>query len=431
MASTPTISQDKNTVAFIAPLTHTSPSLGESVRQQAKASLAEMSLPTRKVEEWKYTPLRTVKKRVYQNYASHNAIDITPFLIEGIDVDFLVFVNGQYQAELSSIRLNGDTVYISDLGSLSAAGKVAFEANFGSVANVDSDIFAALNSAHAEQGVMIHIPRGQVAKAPIHILHITDANGDALGMQHRNLVVIGEQAEAKIIETTHTLGSGHTFRNAMTEIIIGDNAGGEYIKIQRESDQAFQVDRTEVKQGRDSRFSIFTFTFSGELMRNNLRMRLMGENIESHLMGLYLLDGNQHVDNATMVDHALPHGMSNELYKGIMDEQSTGVFSGRIHVYEDAQKTNAYQTNRNIVLTETANVSTKPQLEIYADDVKCSHGATTGRLDESSMFYLMARGIKEVDARKMLVHAFAMEVADNISIEPVKEHIAQLIESRY
>ncbi|MFK7921191.1 MAG: Fe-S cluster assembly protein SufD [Bacteroidia bacterium] len=427
----PTLSQDKKTVAFIAPFTHSTPSLGGSVRQQAKEKLAGLSLPNRKVEEWKYTPLRLVQKRKYTNYASQNAIDIKPYLIEGVEADLLVFVNGQYQAQLSSISLNEGSLYVSDLESLSDAGAEAFEANFGTVADNYSDIFAALNTSHAEAGVLVHVPKGKIAKAPIHIIHISDANGTALGMQHRNLVIVGEQADAKIIETTHTLGEGRTFRNAMTEIIIGDNAGMEYIKIQRESDEAFQVDRTEVKQGRDSRFSIFTFTFSGELMRNNLRMRLMGENIESHLMGLYLLDGTQHVDNATMVDHAMPNGMSNELYKGIMDEKSTGVFSGRIHVYEDAQKTNAYQTNRNIVLTETANVSTMPQLEIYADDVKCSHGATTGSLDESAMFYMRARGIKETDARKMLVHAFAMEVADHVSIDAVKDHLANLIDSRY
>ncbi|MEL6843775.1 MAG: Fe-S cluster assembly protein SufD, partial [Bacteroidota bacterium] len=345
--------------------------------------------------------------------------------------DLLVFVNGQYQSDLSSISLNADVLYVSDLQNLSGAGIEAFEANFGSVSNGQEGIFAALNTAYAQEGVLVHVPKGKVAKAPIHILHLSEANGEALGMQHRNLVVVGESAEAKIVETTHTLGQGPTFRNAFTEIIVGDNAGLEYVKIQRESDEAFQVDRTEVSQGRDSRFSIFTFTFSGELMRNNLRIRLLGEHLESHLMGLYLLDGQQHVDNHTTVDHAKPNGFSNELYKGIMDEQSTGVFRGRIHVYEDAQKTNAYQTNRNIILSETANVNTKPQLEIYADDVKCSHGATTGRLDESAMFYMKARGIKEIEARKMLVKAYSMEVVENVSIEPVQELLSQLIDTRY
>lgn len=420
-------------MAFITPFiaSENGQTRGKVVRTEAQSALEQLQFPGRKTEDWKYTPLRALEKRQLQRYQVPGIDSIDAYLIPELEADVLVFVNGQYQANLSRLSLNEGVLTVSTLRNLSGAELEAFEAHFGSVIPVDTDVFTAMNSAYAHEGVFVHLKKGKVAPAPLHILHMSSASEQDLGMQHRNLFVVEDNAEAKIVETYHSLGEGSSFRNSVTEIVVGANAGLEYIKIQQESDSASQIDRVEVSQHKDSRFTIYTLTFSGDMVRNNLRIRLNGEHTESNLMGLYLLSGTQHVDNFTKVDHAQPNCYSNELYKGIVDEQATGVFSGQIHVFEDAQKTNAFQSNRNIVLTDTANIYTKPQLEIYADDVKCSHGATTGKLDESAMFYLMARGIPENKARKMLVNAFAMEVAENLSLEPVQAYLEELVANRY
>jgi Fe-S cluster assembly protein SufD len=420
-------------MAFVTPFitSENGRTRGVDVRNQALSALNTLRFPTRKTEDWKYTPLRKLEKRHFRLNTGKAVESIEPFLIPGLEADLLVFVNGRFDAALSRLELNQDVLTVSTFRDLEDEALAAFEAHFGKIVPAETDVFSALNTAYAHEGVFIHLKKSKVAAAPIHILHLSAPGEEELGMQHRNLFVVEAQAEAKVLETQHSLQEGVSFRNSVTEIFLGANAGLEYIKIQRESDQATQIDRTEIRQEQDSRFSIYTLTFSGDIVRNNLRIRLNGENTETNLMGLYLLSGQQHVDNFTIVDHAKPHCYSNELYKGIMDEESTGVFSGRINVFQDAQKTNAYQSNRNIVLTDKANVYTKPQLEIYADDVKCSHGATTGRLEESAMFYLRSRGIKEAEARKMLVHAFAMEVVENINLEPVVEYVDQLITDRY
>ncbi|MCB0838195.1 MAG: Fe-S cluster assembly protein SufD [Bacteroidetes bacterium] len=401
------------------------------IRAKAIEALKDHEIPTRKWEAWKYTDLKTIANRDYQFSGESSLDQITSFQIPDLEADQLVFINGVYQDQFSSLTYNQNLVTISPISELQGEDKSIFETHLGSLINGEEDIFSALNTAYAQEGVFIRVKRGKNAVKPIHIIHISQASEQPLATQFRNLFLIEENSSVEVIESQHSVGEGVSFSNSVTEILVRKNAGVEYVKLQLESDQASQINSTVVYQEDDSRASVFTITMSGETVRNNLRMRLDGQNIESHLMGINLLSGSQHVDHHTEVHHLKPHCFSNELYKGIMSEMSTGVFNGKIHVYPDAQKTNAFQSNRNILLSDTANIYTKPQLEIYADDVKCSHGATTGRLDEEAMFYLRARGIKEYDARIMLIYAFAMEVVDNISIEPVRNFISSLIQNRF
>lgn len=407
------------------------PAVGSTQRTLAAQSLIDQTIPTRKWEAWKYTNIGPALKRDFQPEAPIS-LDPASFVIEGLEADRLVFVNGRYQAELSSLSHNKGTVSVQSLGELTEEAQAVFEQHFAQVGSEEQDIFSNLNTALADSGVFVHVARNKATVAPILMLHLHDSSQADVATQIRNLFVVEDGAEAKLIE--HHVGGQfehHSFYNGLTEVVVGKNAGLELIKLQEAGDQASAVDTTTVRQADDSRFSIFTITMNGEIRRNNLYIHLDGSNTETHLMGTYLLDGQQHLDNFTQVHHLKPHCFSNELYKGIIDEQATAAFNGKIHVYPDAQKTNAFQSSRNILLSDSGNVFTKPQLEIYADDVKCSHGATTGRLDQAAMFYLMARGIPAAQARLMLVHAFVMEVADHISIEPVRDYIEGLVAKRY
>lgn len=403
---------------------------GQSKRTQAGESLENHQIPTTKWENWKYTNLKSLVAKSYVAAPSTTIENIDAYDIPGLESDRLVFVNGKYSAEHSSIELNQGVVDIQNLHNLSGKSLEVFEEHFAQIVG-DSDVFSALNTAYAKDGTLVFVPKGKVAKAPIHIIQLTSSDSQAVSIQTRNLFIVGAQAEAKIVESFYSLDEGESLRNNVTEIWVGENAGLEYIKLQQENGKASQLDRTEVKQAQHSRFSIFTLTFNGDIVRNDLTISLEGKETETHLMGAYLLSGQQHVDNFTQILHKKPNSYSNELYKGIIADQATAAFSGKIHVFQEAQKTNAFQSNRNILLSDTANIYTKPQLEIYADDVKCSHGATTGKLEEDAMFYLRARGIKEYDARLMLIHAFAGEVIENISLEPVRDLATELIAKRY
>lgn len=403
------------------------------VKIAAKEAVEKLEIPTTKWEAWKYTRLKPIVDLQYNLDVASKLESVQPFLIEGLEADLLVFINGKFNSEFSRIELNKGKLNVSSFSELNERALENFSKEFGSLASSDKDVFTALNTAYGEEGVWIHLA-DNVHGAPIHILHLTTSEaGSNVGVQHRNVFKAGKNSQIEIFESTYTVGNTQdkSFRNQVTEIHVSAQARVQYIKLQQEADTASQIDSTVAHVDSDAHFSIYTFTFSGAVVRNNLHISLIGSNSEAHLMGAYLLDGIQHVDNHTQVDHAVPHCFSNELYKGIMHDRSTGVFNGRIHVFPDAQKTNAFQSNRNILLSPNANIFTKPQLEIYADDVKCSHGATTGRLDESALFYLRARGIKETEARKLLIQAFAAETLEGIKLEAVHQHLLMLIEKRY
>ena len=303
--------------------------------------------------------------------------------------------------------------------------------HFGKYASIKTESFIALNTAFSYDGAFIHIPGNTVVEQPIHLLYVSDARNAASVAYPRNLVVAEKSSQVKIVESFHCMQSGnHNFTNSVTEIVVKENAIVEFNKIQNETAEAFHINHTEAYLAKNSTFNINTITLGGEIVRNNLHIVLNDENGTAHLYGLYLLNGNQLVDNHTLVDHAKPNCYSNELYKGIIDDKAHGVFNGKIFVRQDAQKTNAYQSNKNILLSNDASMHAKPQLEIFADDVKCSHGATTGQIDEEALFYLRSRGIGEQNARALLNTAFAADVINNITIEALKNNLITFLSSK-
>ena len=299
---------------------------------------------------------------------------------------------------------------------------------FGQLADVATRSFAALNTAFAHDGAFVHIPDGMVLDAPLQLLFVSTA--DTLAMSHpRVLIVAGDRSEARIVETyVGPVGQGY-FTNAVTEVFVGENAVLDHYKVQDESDTAFHVASMHVHAGRSATFSSHSFSLGGRLVRNDVMALLDGEGAECTLNGLYLADGDRLVDNHTTIDHAKAHCPSHEIYKGILGGHARAVFNGKIIVRQDAQKTDAKQTNRALLLTDHAVINTKPQLEIFADDVKCTHGAAIGQLDEDALFYLRARGLTFFEARDMLIHAFAGEILDRVRIEPLRRALeAELYE---
>ena len=421
---------DTKTKAFLAQFaTDELPSTVKEIRQEAANKLQNMSLPTTRWETWKYTSVRPLLEHHFQQASTSSKPDISPYLIPNLEADLIVFVNGIYQAELSHVE-QGEGLSISTFGNLNADQKEIMESHYGKLASLDEDIFTAINTAYAAEGLWVHVAKNFTASKPLHILHLTDSSHPT-AVQNRNLFILENSAKLQVIESCHSLNEGASFRNAVTEWVVGANANCEYVKLQVESEQAMGVDRTEIHQGDDSEVRMFTISLGSAWLRNNLHFQLKGKNTTSILNGLYMLDQSQHVDNHTLVDHFEPHCYSDELYKGILNDKSSAAFRGKIHVHQPAQKTNAYQSNRNVLLSDEASINTKPQLEIYADDVKCSHGATTGQIDEEALFYLQARGIPLLEAQKLMVFAFAAETIDKMTIEPVADHIENLIRERF
>ena len=298
---------------------------------------------------------------------------------------------------------------------------------FGKYANYQTDAFTALNTALSNDGVVVQVADNKVVEEPIIIRYISDVRLANVGSQPRNLIIVGKNSQVKIAEAYRTVGENAAFVNTVSEIIVGESAIVDYYKVQNESDKSYHIGTTQVYQKGRSYFYAATATLNGGFVRNNLNVILDGEHIESHLYGLYVPNGKQHIDNHTLVDHQKPNCESNELYKGILMDKSTGVFNGKIFVREDAQKTNAYQNCRNVITSDEATMNTKPQLEIWADDVKCSHGTTTGQLNDEAIFYMQSRGIPKKEAIRLQLLAFAQDVVSQIKIDSIREYIEKLI----
>jgi Fe-S cluster assembly protein SufD len=406
--------------------------INDTTRRQAIVRFSELGFPTTKNEEWKYTSLKPVLTHKFKHSSPGDAFklrkqDVIPFHIAGADANVLVFENGRFNSELSHINAESGIIIDSIDNHLSHPLFVQY---FAKYADYTNEALVALNTAFALDGAFVHVPNNKVVEKPIHLMFVNDSREDKFVAYPRNLVVCGKNSKVTLVESFHSVGNNHSFTNAVTEIIADENANVDLYKIQVENEKAYQVSNTQVDQEASSNCSVHTVTLSGAIVRNNLSYLLNGTNCETHMYGLYILSGNQLVDNHTLVDHAKPHCYSNELYKGIMDDNSIGVFNGKVMVRPDAQKTNAYQSNSNILLSDDATINTKPQLEIYADDVKCSHGATTGQLDNESLFYLRSRGIGEEKARMMLMFAFASDIINNIKIDALKENLMGLLAER-
>jgi Fe-S cluster assembly protein SufD len=295
--------------------------------------------------------------------------------------------------------------------------------HLGKYIDYQNETFTAFNTAFVDDGAFIFIPKNTALQEVVHIINLTDVHDESAIIHPRNLIVAEDGAEAEVVESFHALSENVYFNNLVTEVFVGRNARLKHIKLQEENSLAYHISNSQVCQQRDSNYTTNNIDLGGRLVRNNLNIRLEGENCESHLYGYYMGFKNQLIDNHTFIDHAMPNCFSNELYKGILDDKSQGVFNGKILVRQDAQKTNALQSNKTLLLTNEASVNAKPQLEIFADDVKCTHGATIGQLDDEALFYLRARGISEDMAGAMLRHAFVADVLDNIEIDSIRKKL--------
>ena len=405
------------------------------LRREAVDQFDKQGFPTVKNEEWKYTNISKYIDESWEQRASK-----TPQVLETlrgfklpdiIEAHKLVFCDGIFCPGSSEIKADDSSIIISSLSEASKKHKDIISKYNGKGLTSETNGLVSLNTAFATEGVFIYIPKNAKPKYPVHLVFISGISDQKYINHIRNLVVIEEGASLELIETWTSSDKNEYFNNVVSEIFAAENTVLNHYRFQEEDiESARQVNFTRITQQKHSLVNNFTITTGGKLVRNDLQYRLDNTNCESHLYGLYIGSGSQHIDNHTLVDHAMPQCFSNEFYKGIMAGQSAGVFNGKIIVRKDAQKTNAYQSNKNILLSDEARINTKPQLEIFANDVKCSHGATTGQLDEEAMFYLRSRGIGATEAKVMLTTAFATDVLENIKSEPLKEYARFLVESK-
>ena len=395
----------------------------KDIRSAAKNTIEGLEFPTSKVEYWKYTRINKIIKRDYSISAPENKVEID---LSVPSKNCIVLINGFYSEELSFFESEVGVTF----SSLSEAKKNSsvLKEKFNSLVKKD-EIFAQINSAYHQDGAFMHVKKNVQAEEPYYILNFVDDSN--ILSNPRNFVFVEQGANVKVVLKTINTANTGSFTNMVSELFIEKNAHFEINKIQNEADDSFQIATEQVVQADDSTFKINTFTLNGAIVRNNLNIDSLGKNTMTYLNGLYPLKGKQHVDNHTYLLHREPNGESHELYKGILGDSSTGVFNGKVFVHREAQKTNAFQSNANIVMTDSATINSKPELEIYADDVKCSHGSTTGQLDEEALFYLRARGLSKDSARAVLVNAFASDVIEQIGVESVKEEIEQYIDDNY
>lgn len=407
-----------------------------ALRESALEFFTKEGIPSRKNEQYKYTSnlLNQAFKREWRMFFERRNIQVPLEQIFRCDVPELkthlvILLNGFYYPQGQKTDQLPDSVKIGSLSEFSLKNNELFASHYGNIADYQKDPLVALNTAFAQDGIFLHIPKNTVIEKPIQIINILLSDEEQL-VQHRNLFVFDENSKADIFICDHSLIDKSFITNAVTEIYAGSNANVNVTKIQNEHNQCTKLSHIYVKQEKNSLVNNNTITLHGGLVRNNLYVSLDGEGAENQSLGLYLLDQKQHVDTFTSVEHKQPHCTSNQLYKGILDNESTGVFTGKVHVYPDAQKTLAYQKNNNLLITDDAKITSRPQLEIWADDVKCSHGATVGQLDEDAMFYLRSRGIGKEEARLLLMYAFANEIISKIPIVPVRERIDDMVNRR-
>jgi Fe-S cluster assembly protein SufD len=400
-------------------------------RKAAFEVFQKLGLPANRAEEYRFTPITRGLEKDF-NFEESNSVStissIAPFLIPNLDASLVVFINGKYSSEFSKIVSPESELKISNLQA--ALDKGDANEYFEKYLKTSVDSFSAMNSALWQDGVFVQVPAKTKVEKPVFILHINDTEKSQSICHTRLLVVLEEGSELTLIERSASTGSNNIFHTFAEEIVIKENASLDYVKIQNDEGKLHQVANSLIHQSEKSILNTFTLTLNGSLIRNNFNIAIDGEHCESHFYGLYLLNGNTIADNHTVVDHIKPNSFSNELYKGVMDGSSKGVFNGKIFVRPNSQKTNAFQSNRNILLTDTASVNTKPQLEIWADDVKCSHGCTTGQLDEEALFYLRSRGIPMHQAKAMLLYAFAAETLEPIKNIELKNYLDGLISQR-
>lgn len=404
------------------------------IRKDAISNFSRLEFPTIKNEEWKYTSIAPLLKHTFIPALNNTAVSkkqLQKFMFEKINHSILVFVNGFFSAELSDLKeLQGDVIAGSIAEAIDNHSEIVGK-HFSKYADYKDQIFTALSTAYTKDGAFIFIPDEKIVDSPLHILYLNSPMNEQILIQPRNLFVAGKNSQATIIEHYASVDDGIYFTNTVTEIFAGENSVLDHIKLQDESKNAFHIARMEVDQERNSNFTSNMISLGADLSRNDFTTRFNDSGGECKLNGLFMIDGKQLFDVHTMIDHAKPHCTSHEHYKGILDGKSRGVFNGKVMVRRDAQKTNAFQENNNIILSDNALVNTKPQLEIFADDVKCSHGATIGQIDDEALFYLKARGIGDKTARGMLIHAFASDVVNSIKVEAIKNYLEEILTNKF
>lgn len=400
------------------------------IRTSAIKNFENKGFPTKKEESWKYTSLNSVLKNDFSVFPKReNSIefkDVKKFFLHEIDTYKLVFIDGKFSSFMSSTTHEGIDVCLLSSVLTKPKYKMVLDTYFNQIASKDESL-TTLNTAFAQEGAFINIPKSKVADKPIEIIHFSTGVESALMVQPRNLIIVGENAHVQIIERHQSLNGNPVLTNSVTEIFAQKRAIVDYYKIQNDEQTANLIDNTYISQKQESRVAVHTFSFGGNITRNNLNFYHFGERIDSTLKGITIIGDKQHVDHYTLVNHATPNCESHQNYKTILGGSSTGVFNGKIFVEKEAQKTDAFQQNNNILLSDKATINAKPQLEIFADDVKCSHGCTIGQLDESAMFYMQQRGIPQKEAKALLLYAFSNEVIESIKIPELKQRITKII----
>jgi Fe-S cluster assembly protein SufD len=399
------------------------------LRHSAIDRFSALGFPTTKNEDWHFTSVAPIAEREFQIAPPAarrvELSDLTPFSFGHPEWPTLVFVDGRFNADLSRAAKLPRGLVVMDLKRAWREASVLLEQHFTKVAAFDRDAFTALNTAFMTDGAVVHLAADAVIDTPIHLLFVSTGITDSLVTYPRNLIVAERNSKATVLESYVPLGDAAYFTNAVSEVVLRSGATLNHIKLQRESEKAFHVGNVQVTQERDSHLLSFSFATGAALSRTNVHTALAGEGCGATLDGLYMVDGEQHVDHQTLVEHIEPNTFSREVYKGILDGSSHGVFNGRVYVFAEAQKTDGKQQNNNLLLSETAHVDTKPQLEIFADDVRCTHGATVGRLDEVALFYMKSRGISSDHARELLTYAFAADVLEKIDVPAIREELEE------
>lgn len=413
------------------------PGWARALRRTGLEQFLAHGFPTTKNEDWHFTSVARIAESDFLTLTAPGGEvgreDVEQFGFGRTEWRTLTFVNGRFESELSDLDGLPTGVRVLPLETAWREMPDLLERYVGKIASFGEpgQAFTALNTAYMFDGAVVHIGKDVTVEQPIHLLFVSDAMAARGVMYPRNLIVLDRNAKATVLETYASVGDAHYFMNAVTEVVVGNGATLSHLKLQRESQRAFHVGTIEVRQGRDSHYVSFSFGTGGSLSRSNIYTTLAGEGCGATLNGLYMLDGDQHMDHQTRIEHAEPSCYSREVYKGVLDGTSHGVFNGKVYVHPIAQKTDGKQTNNTLLLSEKAQVDTKPQLEIFADDVKCTHGATVGRLDETALFYMKSRGMSADFARRLLTYAFAADVIETIELEAVRDGLETLTLERF
>jgi len=403
-------------------------------RPAAIAHFRKLGIPDRSLENYKFTDV----SKLFLPPLSH---PVTPlnilFAVEDIfhcdipelDTELVLLANGWFYENRPKLQVFPGGMIVGSMAEAAKQYPDLVQQHYSKYADIEQDGLVALNTAFAQDGTFVYVPRGCTDNRPVQIVNVLLSPED-LFVQHRNLIIVEDNANAKVLVCDHSLSARHYLTNSVTEIYVGANARLNYVKLQNENNTSQQIASSFVTQNRSSEVIFNTITLHGGLIRNNVHVQLIGEHASNQTLGLFLADKTQHIDSYTYIDHAVPNCSSWQNFKGILDDQATGSFMGSILVRPQAQKTNAYQANNNILLTDEARMSTKPQLEIYADDVKCSHGASVGQLDREAIFYMQSRGISVHEARLLMMHAFGYEILKKISAEPLRDRLSELVDKR-